>query len=425
MKSISWKIVVLSLLLVVAAFAPEAMAAAAKKTPITLWFGGASPAVVEWAKTYEAEFNAANPDIELHFETVDGTTWQQTLLVAVAAGAGPDISYMSANLMPEQINRGLTLALDPYLERWTDFGDILPDVFAVVKDGQGRIHGMPFAMWSIFDLYNMNALQESGVAPPDDWDSLIAAARKMTIVNPDSTVARYGYAVGQNSLMAIYNLHLAMEQLGRGMLYMGETKVDLNNERGIRAANYLRELWMTGMPDGATGAQAIGNSISGKTAISGYGTYTIMDVNMEDSAPLEPMRVVGPVKGQDGVRFNCGVLYILPTSKNQDLAWRVLADFMTREVNSQFIKHQVSYLPVRRSMLGQIRNLVTHPLAQKMANIMYSPMNTYGVVHEYWADIRYQGGDQILPALMGKTGINTALEEAERQMNAILAEKMR
>ncbi len=409
--------------LLVLAF-PTPRVIAADKTSITMWFFSGIMDVQAWAKAYEAKFNAENPDIELHLDIVDTKTWQETILVASVAGTGPDISYMSSNLIPGQIERGLTLPLNRYLDKYADYKDFVPDLFQAVSDGNGRIHALPFAMWSIFDLYNMNVLSESGVQFPQDWSSQIVAARKMTVVNSDGTVARYGYAIPQTSLWAILNLEMAMEQLGKGMLYMGGTKTELNNQRGIIAAEYLRDLWSVGMPDGSTTASSNANSVSGKVAINGYASYNLMDIAVNDTAALEPRRHVGPAPGEDVVRFNCATLYILSTSKHPDQAWRVLSDFLSPANSENYLKAQVSYLPVRKSLFSRMSRIVTHPIAAKMTNITYSPIYTYGVVHAYWTDIRTVGGDVILPALQRKTAIQSALVTAESTMNAILADKM-
>lgn len=68
--------------------------------------------------------------------------------------------------------------------------------------------------------------------------------------------------------------------------------------------------------------------------------------------------------------------------------------------------------------------IVTHPLAQKMANIMYSPMTTYDAIHEYWASFYPSGGNLILDALQDKLAIPGTLEEAERMMHSALAEQL-
>jgi len=133
--------------------------------------------------------------------------------------------------------------------------------------------------------------------------------------------------------------------------------------------------------------------------------------------------VVGPKPGQDIVRYNAGTLYILPTSQHKDEAWRVIEAFLSPENHRSYIIAQVSYLPVRKSLLGIIGTMMTHPMVPKMAATMYSPMTTYGPVHAYWVSIRNQGASIVLPALQNKAGLQTALEEAERTMNTLLAEK--
>ncbi len=270
----------------------------------------------------------------------------------------------------------------------------------------------------------MDVLTASGVVPPKSWNEMITAVRKMTRIGVDQTVTRYGYAAPQGAADAIYSLHLAMEQLGKGLLYIGDTRAEIHNDRGIKAANYLRDLWQAGMPDRNTGVATMANSLSGKVAIEGYATYNLLDIDPEDTAPLAPRRVVGPEPGQDIVRYNSGIMYILPTSKHPNEAWRVLSAFVNRENSEAYIRAQVSYLPVRKSVLSKLNMLITHPIAAKMASIMYSPMTTYGAIHGLWTSVWPVGGPILADALQGKTGIDGALQEAENMINKLLAEQL-
>ena len=396
--------------------------ATAAKVPITVWMYSDSAAVKEWAKSYEATFNAANPDIELSFDMVDWASVSSKLLVAYATGTGPDIAYQGIGIADlEQ----MALPLNKYLDKYPDKTDFIPEIFNAGIYSNGRVLTMPMAMWGIFDLYNINVFETSGISLPKDWTSQLSAVRKITQVNSDNTVSRYGYGATQNGIMAIYCLHMAMEQLGKGMLYLNDTKVDLVNDRGIRAGNYVRDLWQAGMPDNSTTATNLANSVSGKTAIQGYATYNILEIDTKDSAGLEPRRAVGPETGKDFVRYNAGKMLILSTTKHPDEAWRVLSDFISPKTAEGYLGAQLSYLPVRKSMLARMSKIVPHPLALKMASIMYSPMLTYGAIHSYWGNVRTDGGNILLQALQGTMGVQTALEEAERTMNAILAEKMK
>jgi ABC-type glycerol-3-phosphate transport system substrate-binding protein len=172
-----------------------------------------------------------------------------TVIAASAAGTGPDICYYAANLIPNRIGQGMTLPLNRYLDAYAEKRDFVPDLFASVSDSKGQVDAMPFAMWGTFDLYNTEALATSGVEMPNDWDSLLKATRKMTRYDSDGTVRAYGYANTHSRTSAFYGLHLAMELLDRGIISIGDTEEDLNNERGVRALNYLHDLWQTGMPD--------------------------------------------------------------------------------------------------------------------------------------------------------------------------------
>jgi ABC-type glycerol-3-phosphate transport system substrate-binding protein len=399
-----------------------ASAAMAAPVPITVWFYPTNMAVAEWIEKYNDQFNAENPDIALDFRVMPWDAVRTTVVVASAAGTGPDICYISANLVPMRIAEGMTLPLNRYLDAYPERQDFLPEVLASLSDSRGQVHAMPYAMWGVFDLYNTRVLDQNGVGMPDDWNSLIRAVRKMTTYASDGTVMTYGFADAYSTTTAVYSLHMAMEQLGKGIISMGDARADLHNDRGIRALNFLQELWQSGMPNNNLTAK-FPDIQAGRMAIYGYGCYNIHQLERDSASYIEPRRSVGPAPGQDIVRFNCPVLYILSTSKHPDEAWRVLSDFLSPRNSEQYLAVQQDYLPVRRSLFRKIGTISTHPLTSKVANIMYSPMTTYGPVHSYWhGEIQTGVGNIMLQVLQGKRPVSGSLEEAERLANTALAQ---
>lgn len=392
------------------------------QTPVTMWIYH-SPGTEEWAEAFEADFNAANPDVKLDLVLSSFADLREKLLVASATGVGPDIAYMPSNLMVEWIVQGVSRPIDQYVERMTDLDDFLPDVLDALRDEKGRLHALPYGMWPIFDLYNADVFEQNGVSFPQDWDELVAATRANTRLAADGTVERFGYTSAANNLIQIYDLHMYMEQQGEGLLYIGDSEVSLNNERAHRALNFMKELWETGMPNFATGGHSYDGVVNGTTAVMSAATYPAMTLDV-GTTQLDARSVVGPESGQDVVRHNAGNIYMLATTENPDESWRVMEAFLQEEVLEGFYKIQGQWLPVRRSMFNDIQELYPYELAPDLVSLFSKPLYTYGARHGYWGKVHSLGGDILLKAVKGEMGISSALEEAERVMNSVLRQEI-
>ncbi len=406
-----------SLALVLTAAFPSAA-----QTPISMWIYHA-PGTEAWAEAFEADFNEANPDIELDVVLSSFSELREKLLVASATGVGPDLAYMPSNLMVEWITQGISRPIDEYVDKMADRDDFLPDVLDALRDEKGRLHALPYGMWPIFDLYNADVFEQNGVAFPQDWEELIAAARANTRLGSDGVVERFGYTSSANNLILIYDMHMYMEQLGQGLLYIGDSNVTLNNERGHQALDFIQELWATGMPNFATGGHSYDGVVNGSTAIMSAATYPAMTLDV-GSTNLSLRSVVGPEPGQDVVRHNAGNIYMLATTEHPDEAWRAMEAFLQADVLRGFYEIQGQWLPVRRSMFNEIQELYPYALAPEMVALFNKPLYTYGARHGYWGKVHSLGGDILLKAVKGETGNSAALEEAERVMNSVLREEI-
>lgn len=123
--------------------------------------------------------------------TKEGGTWVDTAIAGgtnartaginrIAGGNPPTVmQFNTGRQFDELVANGLLRSVDDVAqaERWTD---VLPPtiVQAITRDGQiyavpVNIHGQNW-LW-----YNTKVFEDAGVAPPDDFDDLIAAAPKL------------------------------------------------------------------------------------------------------------------------------------------------------------------------------------------------------------------------------------------------------
>lgn len=167
-----------------AAIAATTMTAGiANAADVTLWTlnfdnSGANEAL----KQVAADFEAANPDIDV--EIVQRAVDEHKTALRVAAGSdrGPDIyfSWAGLGLGGEYVKAGLSLPLDKYYDeyRWSD--ELLPTAAAFADLYEGGKQGVPFTFKGEAVYYNKKLFEKAGITEePKTYEELLADAQKL------------------------------------------------------------------------------------------------------------------------------------------------------------------------------------------------------------------------------------------------------
>jgi multiple sugar transport system substrate-binding protein len=157
--------------LVVGAFAQGAV------KELSLWdFHGAAEG--DFFKSLPDQYAKVDPSVKLTIETVPWDDYLGTKLeTAFAAGAGPDLFFVSPGTIGKYINSGIALALNPYLSSKI-VGDFSPSSLKGVSIGD-KIYAIPFEIEMIGLYYDADILKSAGVQPPQNWNELKQAALKL------------------------------------------------------------------------------------------------------------------------------------------------------------------------------------------------------------------------------------------------------
>jgi len=411
-------------------FAAGSLAAA--QTTIKMWFLSSfytSDSIRAFYDNFLEEFNKANPDIKLEYRIVAGglAGLNEAVAVGVATGTGPDIAYISSNTVARlthgQLHAGLARPLDEYIDRWDGKKDILPALLDEVRI-DGKTYALPFIMWPNMDIYNYDLFDANGVAVPNTWDEQIAATRRLTRIGNDGKVEIWGYRAPMNDFFAFYLLGRAMEQLGTKLIEPEAKSGSINNDIGRQAMNYLHELYRVGMPDGRVGVTAndvMGNKVA---AFQAQSTSTVV-IGLEDTDIRYGFhRFTKPAGGTDILQVMSGTLYMLSTTQHPDKAWRVMEAFLKPNNLKKYYMVEPRWQPVHRSLFAD-PEIISRPQSLATLQLMIDPITSYGPSHPLLTEISTPVGAYLRPAIMGQTSISSALEEAERVMNNLIAELMK
>jgi multiple sugar transport system substrate-binding protein len=128
----------------------------------------------------QKDFEAANPDVKLHFTYVPfGELVSRTLQMA-AVHKPPAISAIDNPDVLRVAKAGILKDISADVAKIELWSDIYPGPKAAVSDGS-KVYGVPIGSNSLALYYNKKLLTDGGVsAPPQTWDQLTETATKTT-----------------------------------------------------------------------------------------------------------------------------------------------------------------------------------------------------------------------------------------------------
>lgn len=158
--------------------------ATGSKTPITVWFWGASDTQREAFQVALIDvYNATTDEFELVFD-VYADTVDDDIPVALAAGAGPDVIYTSGpSFCNVYVQQNKIIDLTPYAEKYGWKDRLLPAYYDLCTL-DGKLYSIPNAVSVGGVFYNKALYAENGWNPPEtlaDMEALMAAATEKGI----------------------------------------------------------------------------------------------------------------------------------------------------------------------------------------------------------------------------------------------------
>ena len=219
-------------------------------------------------------FEAANPGITIKFETFEAANYNTILATALAGGSGPDLMMVRAYGGMESIASAgylepLSTETVPALAEFTPSA-----VAAETMRSDSKIYAVPFASQTQLVIYNKALFDANGIAEPQTWDELIAAAQKLK----DAGVMPFanGTATAWQNETVLFDLTSSI--MGKGFyddLIAG--KADFTDARFVEALTKLKEI-SAFFPDGFIGldypsAQQLFSS--GMAAMFAGGSYEL------------------------------------------------------------------------------------------------------------------------------------------------------
>ncbi|GID97690.1 ABC transporter substrate-binding protein [Amorphoplanes digitatis] len=302
--------------------------------------------------TVVKEFEATHPKVKV---TIKSGQDDSKVTQAIGAGNGPDIglSY-STDIVGKFCSSGAWVDLTPYLTRdKVDLSGLNPTTREYTEYG-GKRCAMPFLADAYGMFYNKELFARTGIAgPPKTLDELAAAAKKLTVRNPDGSLKRVGFlplfdfyenapshlapAVGATWLTADGKSAIGADPAWKTLLTWQKSLVDWYGYENLQK-------FRAGLGDEFSADNAFQK---GQVAINVDAEYRL--AFLADQAP-ELSYGVAPLPTTDPARYGGGyvtgnIVGISKNAKNPEAAWALIKYLTTDDKTIVKLANALRNLP--------------------------------------------------------------------------------
>ncbi len=277
-------------------------------------------------------FNKENPGIEVvPVYSGDYDPTLQKVQTAVLAGNPPDIFIVEISELPTLLAMDAVLPLDEYVRK-TEGGKYWDDFFPPFRENslvRGKIWGVPFQRSTPVFYWNKELFKKAGLdpdRPPETWDELRDAARKLTVRDEKSgQVSQWGVTISGG--WSDWLFEAFVRQNGGWLINPDGTKVNFTSKEAVEALEFWVDLLHTLKlgPPHSTWASTPPDFVAGQTAMLYHSTGIL--TFLKNSAKFDFGVAFMPKHKTFGAEVGGGNLMIakkLPRER-QDAAWRFIS----------------------------------------------------------------------------------------------------
>jgi multiple sugar transport system substrate-binding protein len=291
------------------------------------------------AKALQAEFEAANPGLDLRVEGIPGSQdYVRKLLLSHISGAMPDVVTLDASSAAAFIDYGTLRDLREFADRDPEFdwNDFFPNVVDIARRGQA-VYAVPVDFTPMVMYVNRRHFREAGLAVPEpgwSWDDFLEAALRLT------REGRYGFDSPNwmpGWVTWLWNNGAdVLDPLGRRATGW------FDSPAAVEALRFLADLTLTHkVAPSLSQAAATGVDFfaDGRAAMKVIGHWALVGLAASKQIDLEEIGVL-PVPARRGgpsvtVMYESG-LAIGATSREPESAWKYVKFFTSSGVQSRY-----------------------------------------------------------------------------------------
>lgn len=329
------------------AFGINGTAAAQTPVKIQFWDMPWGPAeYIDTAKSLVAQFNQANPGIQVEYRSVPWTNWYQTYLTAIQAGTAPDLSTGAGYQAVQFFDMDAIRPLDDLIEEMRKEGDLKDFRPGTVERMayEGHTMALPWGIDLRVWYFRKDLLAAAKQPAPTTWAELRKAA-KATSGNGKFGLTIAGDTQGMQAIVG-------MVLNNGGGIFSADGKPDLKNARSTEAFRFVSDLVADGSVSpasaGSSGNEAVRAFIQGKTAFH----YDSPGLELQAGADAANIGVLPPLAGAHGDKGTLGWvnnIMVYKQTKNPE-AVKTFLKWWSKNQKPLFLAGKVTMVPARVSL---------------------------------------------------------------------------
>jgi multiple sugar transport system substrate-binding protein len=352
--------------------------------PITLtYWPAANPPETRLAMRLAAEWNLANPDVQVRVQPLPaGRSSEEVLLAAIVAKATPDISSnVSSALLARLVRAGGVVRLDNRVATSARLKERTNSaMLASLRLPDGGIYAFPWKTNPEMLMYNLDLFEAAGLGPPRNHSELLNAWHKLARdTDGDGRLDRWAMwatlkTTWHERFYDFYPLYLASSG-GRTLVNNG--KIVFENDAAVSALDLLRRGFADGVLPRSNFALGRDPFMDGTVAMKIIGPWFLKEL---EELKIRGLRYdVTPVPGADGTDpansfafADLRSIAIFSTTRHPDAAARFVA-YLTSPAADRLLIAEASQLPYRRSLATDPRftsSLARWPTLSAYANLV-------------------------------------------------------
>lgn len=384
--------------------------------------GGLSGEITVWVHPYtddkvtmdqvwdqmKTSFEEQYPETTINIEEIPWQNRSQKILTALAANQGPDVLYMTPDLVAKFAHEGILEPITSFVDEefLSDFRQSALDATSY----DGNLYGLPILQQVASHYYNLEIVEEIGGDPdnlPKNWEEFKELGEK---------AVEAGYFATSFNATGINNNFMSYLWQAGGDAVDRDGNVLLDTPESIDAFAFINELYKgemipldSGNPTNDQEAMFVKGEMMSLMATQRF-------IASQGDNPLEFDWAIGPTL-QDKAQVTYGTTGVFGVAANSDNK-ATAAEFlkhMTNTENQKLFNKATLYIPTRNSagdlyndnpemeiVVEQaefVRSEVTHPVVSEM----YTPMTA-----------------ELQSMLSGKKSPEEAAKAAANEIRAIL-----
>ncbi|MFC8199540.1 ABC transporter substrate-binding protein [Streptomyces sp. NPDC057298] len=310
------------------------------KGEITFWDNNGGVRTDIW-KEIIADFEKANPDIDVKYVPIAATEYQSKVDTSIQADGLPDVGGVGAAMLAGFSAQNALEPLDDRLGKSSLSGKLNEDMLKSLKaagGGDGTLYSIPTSANNGVLYYRTDLFKAAGLDAPTTWDKFYEAAEKLT----DKDKNEFGYTIRGGAGSIAQALDAMYGQSGITSFWdSANEKTTVNDPKNVAALEKY-----VGLFKKVTPAADLNNDFTKMVAQWDSGTIGMLNHNLGSyqdhvkALGADKFRGIPQPVGDGGKRVQVSNpvdgLGMFKSSKNKAAAWKFIEFATEKAQNSKF-----------------------------------------------------------------------------------------